>query len=271
MPIIVITGSTRGIGLGLAREFLERQCSVVISGRYGDTVETVVAELSARFDGNHIFGHPCDVTSVDQVQALWDAALSHFGRVDMWINNAGINHPQAAVHEQDAQLQQKVIDTNIIGTVNGAAVAARGMLEQGSGSIYNMHGLGSDGRQVEGLAIYGTTKRAVDYLTRALVKEHKSTPILIGSISPGMVVTDFLVGQFGGQPEKWAEVKPIFNILAERLETVTPWLADRILANRKHGAAIRYLNPARIGWRFLTARIFRRNIFADDGPPVGGL
>ncbi len=270
MSIVIITGSTRGIGLGMAKCFLQRGHKVIISGRDADTVNSVVNTLGADYNSAAIHGIACDMRQIEQIQDLWDATVAQFGQVDIWINNAGMAHNQEAIHEQDPALQEQVVGTNILGVIYGSSIAMRGMLEQGFGAIYNMNGLGSDGRYVKGLALYGSTKRAVDYLTRAMIKEMKDTPVMVGSLSPGMVVTDLLIGQYRDKPEEWAKVKGIFNILADRVETVTPWLVKQILANRKHGASIKYLTIAKIAWRFITAPISRRNIFKDDEHITGG-
>ena len=263
MVTIVITGSTRGIGHGLGDAFLERGCSVTISGRSQETVDRAVAGLGARHGAERLFGQPCDVTDFDQVQALWDAAKEHWGRIDIWISNAGIAHAQTPLWEQEHNEVAAVIGTNIIGSMYGAKVAMTGMLEQGSGSIYNMEGLGSDGRKVEGLTAYGTTKAAITYLTDALVQEAKGTPVLVGAIQPGMVMTDMITQQYKDQPEQWEEAKRIFNILADRIETVTPWMADRVLANTKNGARIQWLTRGKSMGRFLTAPFTKRDIFAE--------
>lgn len=261
MKSIVITGGTRGIGYGLADSFLALGCAVTISGRTRAGVEQATARLSAQHDPGSLLGHPCDVTQVEQVQALWDAATARFGKVDIWINNAGISHPQLDFWEHPPGQIKAVVNTNLVGAMNGAVVALRGMLEQGFGSLYNMEGLGSDGRRVEGLTLYGSTKYAIRYLTDALVQETQGTPLLVGSLRPGMVVTDMLTGQYEERPEDWERAKRIFNILAERVETVTPWLAERVLANNKSGARITWLTRGRSMRRFLAAPFRKRDLF----------
>ena len=264
MKTIVITGSTRGIGYGLSDAVLERGCSVAISGRSREAVDRALAELGAKHGEERLFGHPCDVTDFDQVQVLWDAAIGRWGRIDIWINNAGIAHAQMPLWKQDHAEVAAIIETNILGSMYGAQVAMQGMLEQGSGSIYNMEGLGSGGRRVEGLTAYGTTKAALTYLTDAMVDEAQGTPVLVGAIQPGMVVTDMITQQYKDQPEQWEEAKRIFNILADRIETVTPWMADRVLANTKNGARIQWLTRGKSMGRFLTAPFSKRDIFAED-------
>jgi short-subunit dehydrogenase len=143
-------------------------------------------------------------------------------------------------------------------------VALTGMLEQGSGSLYNMEGLGSDGRKVEGLTVYGTTKHALRYLTDALIAEVEGTSLLVGALRPGMVVTDMLTKQYEEQPEEWERAKGIFNILADRVETVAPWFADQILANSKNGARFVWLGRFKAMGRFLTAPFSKRDLFSED-------
>ena len=194
MRIVVLTGGTRGIGYGLADRFLALGCGVVISGRSLASVEEAAARLASKHETARVLGQVCDVTQHEQVQALWDAAKAHFGRVDIWINNAGISHPQTDCWEQPPEQMKAVIETNLLGVLYGVRVALSGMLAQGHGCLYSMEGLGSDGRRVDGLTLYGTTKSAVSYLTDALVQETRGTPLIVGALSPGMVVTNFLIG-----------------------------------------------------------------------------
>lgn len=91
MKTLVITGSTRGIGYGLAMSFLSRGCQVVVSGRLQQSVDEVVAKLGTQFPAECILGQACDIANYKQVQALWDAATIRFGKVDIWLNNAAAN------------------------------------------------------------------------------------------------------------------------------------------------------------------------------------
>ena len=104
MKTIAITGSTRGLGYGLADSFLAQGCSVAISGRTQPAVQAAVEKLSSVYEPDRVFGWPCDVTHFEQVQALWDAAKSRFGHIDIWINNAGIAHAQTAFWDLDPGL-----------------------------------------------------------------------------------------------------------------------------------------------------------------------
>jgi len=262
MKVVTLTGGTRGIGYGLADSFLALGCSVTISGRNQSNVDDAAATLAAKHGADRVLGRACDVAQADQVQALWDAAKERFGRVDIWINNAGIALPQSKFWALPPDQIKAIVDTNTLGAMYGARVALQGMLEQGFGAVYNMEGLGSDGRRVQGLTPYGTTKYALAYLTDALAEEAKGTPVIVGAIRPGMVMTELITAQYEDRPpEEWAEAKRIFNILADRVETVTPWLAQKVLDNRKNGARISWLTPGKVIGRFLTAKFRRRDLF----------
>lgn len=262
MKNIVITGSTRGIGYGLAEAFLARGCAVAISGRTEAGVNRAVTALAARHDPNHIFGRACDVTRFEQVQGLWEAVQSKFGRIDIWINNAGLGNPQLDFWQHPPDRLANVVETNLLGAMYGSKVAISGLLAQDGGALYNMEGLGSNGRRVAGLTLYGTTKYGLHYLNEGLVEETRGTPVLVGALSPGMVVTDLLTGQYQDRPDDWERAKRIFNILADRVETVSPWLAGQVLANEKHGARITWLTRPKIMTRFLMAPFRKRDLFA---------
>ena len=261
MKNIVITGSTSGIGYGLADSFLKLGCCVTISGRSERKVQSAVNELITKHDAKHLFSFICDVTDFGQVQKLWDNTKAHFGQIDIWINNAGIAHPETEMWNLAPEKVRQVVEANVIGATYGFIVAIKGMQEQGSGSIYNLEGLGSDGRVIKGMALYGTTKSAISYLTKAVAKEAQGTPVLVGGLRPGMVATKLITEQYEGHHEEWKRVEGIFNILSDRVETVTPWLAKKILANKKNGVTITWLTRGKLLTRFLTAPFHKRKVF----------
>ncbi len=262
MKTIIITGSTRGIGFGLAENFLRLGHQVVISGRSQSSVDQAEKSLTERHPAERILGVPCDICQYSQVEYLWERTEAHFGRVDIWINIAGIGHPQFNFWEMDPEVISTLVDTNVTGAMYGARVALTGFMEQGRGAFYNMEGLGSDGRRVEGLTAYGATNRARNYLTDNLVEEVKGTDVIVGAISPGMVLTDFLLQHYEGRdPAEWEGERRIFNILADRVETVTPYLAEQVLKNTKNGTRIQWLTRRKAFWRFLTSSFNKRDLF----------
>ncbi len=263
MKVVVITGSTRGIGYGLAEEFIKWGHAVVISGRSQESVDLAAGELAAGYDPDDVHGQPCDVTQIDQVEALWDSAVGRFGHVDIWINNAGLGNKYRPAWEQDLQQVEAIVKTNLLGAMFGTHVAYNRMLEQGHGQIYIMEGFGSNGRMRKGLTFYGASKSGLDYFTRSWLNEMpEDSPVMVGTLSPGMVATDLLTGAYD-DPAEFERSRRIFNILADKVETVTPWLVERILENEKNGAQINWLTGAKVMWRFATAAFNKRDLFTD--------
>lgn len=262
--VVVITGSTRGIGRGLADHFARAGCAVVVSGRDQGTVDATVKELSSSNAGARLAGFACDVTSLPDVQALWDATVTAFGRVDIWINNAGISHRRKPLHEQDASEIEAVVDTNLMGTLNGCRVALSGMKARGAGWVWNMEGFGSNGMTAPGITVYGATKRAVTYLTKALIKETAGTGVNVGWLSPGIVATELLARDYEGDAAAWEKAKKIFNILGDSVETVTPFLVKGVLGATKSGARVAWLTKPKAFARFATAGFRKRTLDLPD-------
>ena len=266
MKTVVITGSTKGIGLGRAKEFLKRDCSVVISSRNRDKLKQVVQNLKETFGSHRVMGQPCDVTDYSQVQALWDATQKELGKVDIWINNAGITNTTRPLLELDTAEISPILNTNVTGLIYGCQTALRGMTKQGFGQIYNMEGHGSDDRKLPGLTVYGTTKRAVRYFSEALIDEVEGTPVQAGMLSPGIVLTDFLLDDMRKMPPEQLEMtKTVYNCLADKPETVTPFLVENILENDKNGAEIVWLTEEKANERFNANEYKSRDFFSQYG------
>ncbi len=264
MKVIVITGSTRGIGYGLADSFLNENCRVMICGRTSSAVDTAVENLSKKYERERVAGQCCDVRDYEALEELWKVTVDRFGKVDIWINNAGINHSLVKPWRLPANDIESIVGTNLLGVMYGSNVAVEGMLKQGNGAIYNMEGMGSDGRKMEGMSIYGSTKYGLRYFTEALVVETRDSPIIVGMISPGMVMTDLLVNEgFEDSPEEDERTRRMFNILADRVETVAPWLVNRILSNENTGVRISWLTTWKVMARFLAAPFRKRDVFTE--------
>ncbi len=259
---VVITGSTRGIGYGLAEVFLERGCAVTINGRSSEAVNQAVAKLAAKDTGDRLNGFACDVTDFIQVKNLWENASAHFGRIDVWINNAGTAVPMMKFWELSPDQYTDVVTTNLLGTMIGTKVALTGMLAQGYGALYNMEGFGANGRRMRGMTLYGSTKAAVHFIDHSLAEEIEGTAVIVGAIAPGMVITDMITQQFIGREQELEKSKRILNIIAERAETVAPVIVEKILNNQKNGVTIAYSSPARMMFKFLTAPFKKRDLFS---------
>jgi short-subunit dehydrogenase len=265
MATVVITGSTKGIGRALAEQFIARGHNTVICSRSQHDVEQTVAELNQTHP-SQCAGISCDISAKDQLQALWDHAVKEFGQVDYWINNAGRASSRHAVHNLPEDLTTTIIGSNLLGTTFASQVAITGFREQGSGQLYNMLGGSFDGKRlVPNMGVYSATKSGIYLLTRYLIEENNDQNIVIGMISPGMLITD---NWFEEQKElsdaEWQKIKPMLNILCDHLETVAPWLADEILANNKSGHRIAWMSGGKMLKRFVDAKVLgkKRDLFS---------
>ena len=261
MKRIVITGSTRGIGLAMAEEFLKAGCQVTLSGR-GDTLPQSAQDALKDYPERYQYV-PCDVQQLADLEHLWAAAAQRFGGVDVWINNAGQNVPHATVAETQEPYVRAAIETNLLGMIFGSQVAARGMLAQGSGAIYSMEGLGSNDMIQVKTILYGTTKRALTYFMKGLAKELAGSGVIAGRLSPGMMLTDFITKTPDGAVaaiKTDRSFQTIFNILADKPETVATFFVPRILRNTKNDRQIAWLTGTKSACRFLCAPFRKRRL-----------
>ena len=262
MQSILITGSTRGIGKGLAREFLKLGHGVIVTGRTEEAVGKATRELETL---GPVIGVICDVRRRSDLEAAWEAGVNRFGKIDMWINNAAVATDHELLADLPSDQVQATVETNLLGTLYGCQVAIAGMRRQpGGGKVFTFEGFGSDGMVRPGLATYGTTKNALRYLTSALAKECAGTNVLVGSLSPGIVATDLLLYSSKSRNDaEWAKSRRVLNILGDRVETVTPWLAREALAMNKQGARIAWLTGAKAAGRFASSIFRKRDILSE--------
>ena len=160
-----------------------------------------------------------------------------------------------------------IIDVDLKGTIYGSKIAMEYMSKNHSGAIYNIEGYGSNDAHMLGLNMYGTSKRAVTYFTESLAKEaeERNTGIIVGKLSPGIMITDFTTHSLGTDSIKLSEkTKKVYNILGDTPETVGKFLVDRMVTNTKNNAKINWLTNSKAFFRFLTAGFNKRNFFDDS-------
>jgi NAD(P)-dependent dehydrogenase (short-subunit alcohol dehydrogenase family) len=261
MKHIVITGGTRGIGFGLAERFLERGHRVTLNGSDQFRIDEALLLLSAYKE--RVYGVEGDVADREAMKHLFCSAFNRFGNVDIWVNNAGIGQPQKRVWELDDTAVKRLIAVNLIGVINGTVAAFNGMRPQGSGKIFNMEGHGSKGSIIDGMSIYGTTKSAMHYFTRAFAHEAKGCNVQFGELSPGMVITGLLMDTVKEPSEESRKMKGFYNLLADDVESVSEFLVNRMLASTSQYERIEWLTKRKAMFRLLFGFLRRRDFFAS--------
>lgn len=241
---IVITGGTRGIGRGLVKFFLKSGHNVTYSGTNEKTLMSSYEELQGNYHGV-----VCDVRDPKDLEHLYYEATTRFGDVDIWFNNAGVNQVRGSIHELDYEEIDRVVDINIKGSIYATKYVISKMLEKNKGIVYNMEGLGSDGRMIPETILYGSTKRLIRYFSIAMNKELKDTNVRVGRISPGMVRTDLLLSDLEDDAAK------IVNILSDDVETVTHFLGKRMIQGKQN---IFWLTNRKVMKKFILSAFKKR-------------
>ncbi|MBZ5625434.1 MAG: SDR family oxidoreductase [Acidobacteriia bacterium] len=190
--IAIVTGGTRGIGRAIAERLLREGVSVAICGRSQDSVEQAVGEMKPL---GRIFGHPADVSSIDQVRSFFHAVDVEFGGLDILVNNAG----QAAfrkVADLTPAEWHRNIDLNLNGPFYCSHEALPRFARRGGGFIVNISSLAGKNAFTGG-AGYNASKAGLNLFTEALMLDHRHDNVRVCSIMPGSVDTDFT-----GDPDK---------------------------------------------------------------------
>ncbi|KAL9252554.1 putative chlorophyll(ide) b reductase NYC1, chloroplastic [Drosera capensis] len=268
---VVITGSTRGLGKALAREFLLSGDRVVVTSRSAESVDATVKELQRNLqeliavNGKNlehakVVGIACDVCDPDDVKKLSDFAVNELGTINIWINNAGVNKGFRPLLEFSNEDIEQIVSTNLVGSILCTREAMQVMRGQANGGhIFNMDGAGSGGSSTPLTAVYGSTKCGLRQLQASLFKECKGTKVGMHTASPGMVLTELLLS--GATLKN----KQAFNIICELPETVARTLVPRMRVVKGSGKAISYLTPPRILLALVTAWVRRGRWFDDQG------
>ncbi|MDA3810074.1 MAG: SDR family NAD(P)-dependent oxidoreductase [Spirochaetaceae bacterium] len=256
---IIITGSTRGIGQGMAIEFLKQGHNVLINGRNEEKTSQIQHKMQNEYPDSKVLYFACDVSDFPSVEKMYLYGEKEFGIVDIWINNAGMDQNREKIYHHNVEKMHQIIDVNIKGMVNGTRMASEKMKDHG-GFIYNMEGFGSDGMILNKMSLYGMTKRALTYFTKSSAREVKDTNVKICRLSPGMVLTELLTSDLPEDPDERKQATRIFNILADTVEDVTPYLVKEMLAKTKNGASIQWLTRGKIFGRFFMQMFRKRRL-----------
>ena len=211
----LVTGSTSGIGLGIAQVLAAAGADVLLNG-FGDPA-AALAEVGSH--GTRVAHHPADLGDVAQLEALFDYAQQHFGAVDILVNNAGIQHV-APVEDFPAERWDSIIAVNLSAVFHCTRLALPGMRERNWGRIVNIasvHGqVGSVGK-----VAYVAAKHGVVGLTKVVGLETATSGVTCNAICPGWVLTPLVQKQIddriaAGQDPQQAQ----HDLLAEKQPSV---------------------------------------------------
>jgi len=186
--VAIVTGSTAGIGFAIAKRLGLDGAKIVVSSRKQQNVEKAVTDL--RNQGISVEGVVCNVSKQIDRQNLIDFTLSKYGRIDILINNAGINPAFGSLLDVSEQIWDKLFETNLKSGFLLSKLVVPIMEKQGSGNIVFVSSV-SGYATIPGIAAYGITKTAMLGLVKALSIECASMNIRVNCIAPGIIKTEF--------------------------------------------------------------------------------
>jgi len=193
--VAVVTGASKGIGAGIAKEFASEGASVVVNyASAKQDADRVVDEITKA--GGQAIAIQGNVAKKAEVERLFAAAEKAFGKIDILVNNAGV-YEFVPLEEVSEKQFHRMFDTNVLGMLLVTQEALKRFNSAG-GSIINIGSLASSLTPPTAV-VYNATKGAVDAITRTLAKEVGSRKIRVNSINPGMVITEGAIA--GGYTE----------------------------------------------------------------------
>ena len=185
--VVVITGASSGIGHEIAKAFFECGAKLALCSRSDQRVKDAIASFADPADPR-ILVMSVDSSEPAGIYAFRDAAVERFGKIDIWVNNAGIEHPCPTV-EVTPEIFDSVVHTNFRGYYFGCQAAAQNMIPRGEGGVIINIGSVNAVTVVVGQAVYAGTKAAISQITKSFAREWGKDGIRVNCIGPGSIPT----------------------------------------------------------------------------------
>ena len=233
--VAIVTGSTKGIGRAMVEGLARAGASVVVSSRKQDLCEQVAQEI-ADDTGAKALGLACHTGDWDGIPAFVEQVTAHFGRIDVLVNNAGINPAHVRPSEMTLDYWRKVFSVNLDGPLRMSQCVAPVMRDGGGGSIVNIGTMAAYGPGPT-ICAYGASKAGLKNLTRSMAMEWAPWKIRVNFLSPGPFVSEMLLGAAKTDPgyldmvaggtlqgrvaEPWEIVGPVLYLASDASTYVT--------------------------------------------------
>ncbi len=190
--VAIVTGSTKGIGRAMAAGLADAGASVVVSSRKQELCDAVAKEI-ANETGAATLGLACHVGEWDAIPPFVEAVRERFGRIDVLVNNAGINPARIGIVDMSLDYWRKLFSVNLEGPLRTSQCVAPIMRDQGGGSIVNIATMAaySGGASI---CAYGASKAALVNLTKSMAQEWASWNVRVNVLSPGPFMSEMMEG-----------------------------------------------------------------------------
>jgi len=212
--VVVITGASRGLGKALAKLFAARKAKLILGARSERELEQVAQETSAAF-------LVADVAKETNVERLAAFAVEKHGRIDIWINNAGVRVRRSPIEEVDIKKFHEMMEINLFGTFYGSREALKQMKKQSGGTIVNILSTSAlKGRP--NASAYGSSKMAAIGFTKFLRNEARDAGIKVIGVFPGGFKTNFHQGQVPEDFDTFMPPEEVAERIVANLESEDP-------------------------------------------------
>jgi len=230
--VAVITGASRGLGAGMAVHFAAAGMRLGLCARHRPNL-VVNARPTAR-DGQIISAEPplraaVDVTDHDALAAFSDAVVARFGRIDLWVNNAGVLDPIGPLADADPRAVARHVEVNLVGVLHGSSLFAQHVRTRTGGGVLINISSGAATRPYAGWAAYCGVKAAVDQLTRVVALERAAHGLSAYAVSPGVVDTDMQALIRGTDAGAFPAGDRFRRLAADGTFNSPAWVAEHLL------------------------------------------
>jgi short-subunit dehydrogenase len=250
--VVVVTGASMGIGEAISKIFANEGATVVMLSRDAGRAEAARERVG---HADKTLALACDVRNREEIDRVIGLTMHHYGRIDVWINNAG-HGLLDSVSDADMAACRETFDTNLFGAMDAMQAIVPVMKQQGSGTIVNISSVAGH-IPVPFLAIYSATKFALNAIGKGARIELKKFGINVLTVCPGYVRTDFGANAIRGRELKQVRPESVRGISAERVaravfrgylkkkrEAVVPWTMQPVIK-------IYQLFPGLVEWTML--------------------
>jgi benzil reductase ((S)-benzoin forming) len=227
--VAVVTGASRGLGAGLGTYFASAGLRLGLCARHRPDVPSPPGRAVASVPADEAVTAAVDVTDFDALAAFADAVVDRFGRIDLWINNAGVLDPIGPLVDAAADVVAGHVATNVTGVAYGTMLFARHVAGRAGGGVLVNVSSGAAVHPYAGLAVYSATKAAVDALTAAVAQEEARHGLRAHAVTPGHVDTAMQAAMRATDDARFPAAGRFRQIAETKAFNTTDWVGEKLL------------------------------------------